>query len=146
MQKRATFNQSGRRALNLSKFFSYFTLVSINKSREEVRLLDSFYLAKGLKRPDIFLKILDGESRKMTYYWVRYRFECNAVIMRFVMLNLGFPIRFLSGILRSISSTFILGKGEEVCDENGLLGRLRNAGPFGRIRGEKGILDEMALR
>lgn len=102
IQKRATFNQSGRWALNLSnpyeaepalvnKFFPYFTLVSINKSQEEVRLLDSFYLAKGLKRTDIFLKILDGESRKMAYYWVRYRFECNAVTMRFVMLKPGIP-------------------------------------------------------
>lgn len=49
------------------KPFPDFTLVFNNKSREDVRLLDSFYPSKTLK-PDIILEIWDGEAREMAYY------------------------------------------------------------------------------
>lgn len=48
------------------KPFPDFTLVFTNKSRKEVRLLDSFYPSPILK-PDIILEIWDGEARVMPY-------------------------------------------------------------------------------
>ena len=60
--------------VEVGKLFPDFTLVFTNKSRKEVRLLDSFYPSKTLK-PDIILEILDGEAREIAYYWARYRVE-----------------------------------------------------------------------
>lgn len=78
--------------VEVGKPFPDFTLVFTNKSRKEIRLLDSFYPVKNLK-PDILLEILDEETRKMAYYWARYRVERNAENMKFVFLKPGIPFQ-----------------------------------------------------
>lgn len=76
------------------KPFPDFTLIFTNKSRKEVRLLDSFYPSKTLK-PDIILEILDGEDREIAYYWARYRVERSVENMKFTLLKPGIPFRVL---------------------------------------------------
>ncbi|WP_354833143.1 hypothetical protein ABGM91_01415 [Akkermansia muciniphila] len=74
------------------KLFPDFTLIFTNKSRKEVRLLDSFYPSKTLK-PDIFLEIWDGEAREMAYYWARYRVERSVENTKFTVLKPGIPFQ-----------------------------------------------------
>ena len=74
------------------KPFPDFTLIFTNKSRKEVRLLDSFYPANNVK-PDIILEIWDGEAKKMAYYWARYRVERSVANMKFTALKPGIPFR-----------------------------------------------------
>ena len=74
------------------KPFPDFTLVFTNKSRKEVRLLDSFYPSKCLK-PDIILEIWDGEAREMAYYWARYRVERSVENTKFAVLKPGIPFQ-----------------------------------------------------
>lgn len=75
-----------------AKPFPDFTLVFTNKSRKEVRLLDSFYPSKNLK-PDIILEIWDEEAREMAYYWARYRVERSVENMKFAVLESGIPFQ-----------------------------------------------------
>lgn len=95
------------------KPFPDFALVFTNKSRKEVRLLDSFYPSKCLK-PDIILEIWDGEGKRMAYYWARYRVERNASTMKFTVLKPGIPFQVpIRGFAKHIIYHHPLEKGKK---------------------------------
>lgn len=95
------------------KLFPDFTLVFTNKSRKEVRLLDSFYPANNVK-PDIILEIWDGEAREIAYYWARYRVERSVANMKFTFLKPGIPFQVpIRGFAKQVVYHHPLEKGKK---------------------------------